>query len=426
MGFLSRIKAIRAALVIEPDSVSNPTGWLGKMLNAMQSHSGVTVTEETQLGVSDWYKCTRVISESVAMLPLKIYRDLGEGKGRQEAKTHPLYSLLHAEPNPHMTSFTWLECMLHHLVGWGRHASYIERDGFGNPIALWPIAPNKCRWEVRDGVRWFWVRIGNGGEVRFWEDEILWIPGLTKDGYNTYTPVQLHREALGIAKAIETYSAKFFGNGGRLMGTLNHPDTLSKEAAARLKESFKEKHGSLDSALELMVLEEGLKFNPLSTPPNEAQFIETRNWMRGEMAGLHRVPPHKIGDLSKSTNNNIEQQDLEFLRDCLMPWLVRIEQAMNRCLLMPREKKRFYIKFVVKGLMRGDTAARTAYYKAMWSMAVMSPNMIAEAEDENPVDHGDRLYVQAGFIPVDKVDEVIAKVGMTNPAKPKEENGGDK
>lgn len=416
MGLFSRINA---ATVIEGDSPASPTGWLARLMNAATTHAGVQISESNALTVADVYKCVRVISETGAMLPLKLYKRTSDG-GRKEAVDHPLYALLHDEPNEHMTSFTWREVIFAHLLLWGRHASYIERDGFGQAKALWPIAPDRWRWEVKDGVRWFYVQTGGGQTTKFWDDEILWIPGLTRDGYNTYSPVQLHRETLGLSKATETYGAKFFGNGGRPIGTLNHPGKLSKEAQQRLKDQFKEQHGSLDAALRLMVLEEGLKFDSISIAPDDAQFLETRKFQRGEVAGLYRVPPHKIGDLERSTNNNIEHQDLEFLRDTMMPWLERVEQAMCRCLLIGKEKKKFYAEHDVKGFMRGDMAARTAFYKAMWQMGAYSANRALKAENEEPVEGGDRLYVPVNYVPTDKVDEFIAKGGAKTLPAPKE------
>lgn len=390
---------IRNALSIPGDSLASPSGWMSRLLSLRETASGIVINEANALTVSDVSKCNRVIGETIAMLPWKIYRN--DGDSRKEARRHPLYFLIHDEPNPHMTSFTFREYMSSCLVLRGRFFAYIERNSNGSPVALWPIRPDLCRFEVKDGVMWFFARTTQGVEVKFWDDEILYIPGLTRDGYSTYSPIELHRESLGLSKATELFGAKFFGNGSHAGGFLQHPKNLSKEAQARLKTSFEEKHKGVENASALAVLEEGMTFVSNTVPPEQAQFLQTRTFQRSDIAGIFRVPPHKIGDLSRSTNNNIEHQDLEFLRDCIAPWLERIEQACNRRLLTPAEKKLgYYIEFEIKGMMRGDTAARTAFYQAMFATGAYSSNMILRSENEEPVEGGDEHFVPMNVVPL--------------------------
>jgi HK97 family phage portal protein len=390
---------IRNAIAIDGDSISQPTGWLQRLLAMTQTSSGVVIHEANALTVGDVYKCIMVIAQTIAMQPWKVFKRLDE-RGRMEATKHALYFLLHDEPNPRMTSFTYRLAMLYHLLIWGRHASYIERDGAGRIVALWPLRPDLFYWEIRDGRMWFFVSTMDGIPQQFWEDEILYIPGLTRDGYNSYSPVALHRETLGLSKALEVFGAKFFGNSATMGGFLKHPGHLSKEAAERLKESFEQKHRGLDTAHRIGVLEEGMEFIPSTVAPEDAQFILTRQFQRSDLAGLWRVPPHKIGDLSRSTNNNIEHQDLEFLRDCIGPWFAAIEQACNRSLLLPREKGKFFIEFDVNGMMRGDTAARMAYCNGMFMTGAFSPNDILEYNGLNPVPGGDKRFVPLNMVPL--------------------------
>jgi len=407
-------QGIRNALSIAGDSLASPSGWLSRLAAMSETSSGIAINEANALTVSDFYKCDRVLRETVAMLPWKVYQT--QTRGRKEAKKHPLYFLLHDEPNDHMTSFTYREMMMSNLNIWGRHYSYIERNKAGVIVALWPIRPDLCRMQVIDGVVWFWARTQSGPEMKFWDDEILYIPGLTRDGYFAYSPVMLQREALGLTKAMEMFGAKFFGNGSHSGGFLEHPGQISKEAATRLKEQFEERHSGIENAHRLAVLEEGMKFTTNTVPPETAQFLQSREFQRGEIAGLMRVPPHKIGDLSRSTNNNIEHQDLEFLRDSIAPWLERIEQSCNRSLLLPSEKGKFYIEFEIKGMMRGDTAARTEFYKAMFATAAYSPNMILESENDEPFDGGDEHFVPLNMVPVSKIDQMYQDNGELDPA----------
>jgi HK97 family phage portal protein len=291
------------------------------------------------------------------------------------------------------------------LLIWGRHASYIERDGNGKITALWPLRPDLFYWEIRDGKMWFWVSTIDGIPQQFWEDEILYIPGLTREGYNAYSPIALHRETIGLSKALEVFGAKFFGNSATTGGFLKHPGNLSKEAGERLKESFEARHRGLDTAHRIAVLEEGMDYMPTTVDPEKSQFVLTRQFQRSDLAGLWRVPPHKIGDLSRSTNNNIEHQDLEFLRDCIAPWLTCIEQACNRSLLLPREKGRLFVEFDINGMMRGDTVARMAYCNGMFQTSAFSPNDILEYNGLNPVKGGDRRFIPLNMVPLDKVDD---------------------
>jgi HK97 family phage portal protein len=412
MGLVQRILNAVSVAGVNP---SNPSNWLVRMFGGAGSSSGIVITESNALTVSDVYKCVRVLSEAVAMLPWNLYRRLPVG--REIAESHPLYPVLHAEPNDHMTSFVYRECMMAHLLLWGKHASYIERNPVtGKVVALWPIRPDRFRPQLENGEIWWYVRTDNGQEGKYFDDEILYIPALTSDGFNAYSPIRLHAEALGLSKATEVFGAKFFGNGSRPSGFLSHPGTLKKETKRRLKEEFEEMHRGVDHAHRLAVLEEGLKFEKMSIPPDEAQFLETRKFQRTEISGLFRVPPHKISDLERGTFSNIEQQNLEFYTDAVIPWLERIEQAGNRKLLMPSEKKKYYNKFLVKGMLRGDTAARTQHYKDMFDRGVYSENTILEMEDENPVPGGDRRYIPMNMVPVDLVDQIFAP--KEKPAEP--------
>jgi HK97 family phage portal protein len=403
MGLFSNI---RNALSIPGDSLSSPSGWLTRLLALSETSAGIAINEYNALTVADVWKCDRVIRETIAMLPWKVYQH--QPRGRKELKSHPLYFLLHDEPNPNMSSFTFREMLVSNLNLWGKHFSYIERNKNGQVVGLWPIRPDLCRFQIVDGVMWFFARTLQGAEMKYWDDEIFYVPGLTRDGIHSYSPIALHRETLGLSKATEIFGAKFFGNGLHQGGNISHPGNISKEAAARLKEQFEERHSGLENAHRLMVLEEGMKFETNTVPPEDAQFLQTRQFQRADVAGLFRVPPHKIGDLSRATFSNIEHQDLEFLRDCIAPTLERIEQAGNRRLLLPGEKGKIYIEFEIKGMLRGDTAARAAWYQARFNTASMSPNDIKEAENEEIVDGGDEYFVPMNMVPLSQIGKVHA------------------
>lgn len=389
---------IRNAMAFPGESLSQPSGWMSRLFGGPESTSGVVIHEENCLGVSDFYKCDRVRRETVAALPLKVYKY--DGADREEARNHPLYFLLHDEPNDHMTAFTYIELMVSNLGIWNRHYSYIERNKAGSIIALWPIRPDLCRLEVKDGKMWFHARPLNGPEVKFWDDEILYIPGPSREGYFPFRPVMQKRDALGLSKAMEMFGGAFFGSGSHMGGFLQHPGNISDAAAARLKASFEEKHKGLDNAHRLAVLEEGMTFETNIIPPETAQFLQSRQFQRGEIAGLERIPPHKIGDLSRSTNNNIEHQSLEFYTDSIAPWLERIEQAANRGLLFQREKGRIFIEFDIDGMMRADQESQTAYFTGMFQAGALNPNEIRRKKNLPAYEGGDNYYVPMNMVPV--------------------------
>lgn len=406
MGLVQRFMAAVSVAGVQP---SDPPDWMVRMFNGFGSSAGVTITESNALTVADVYKCVTVIRETVAMLPWELRRNL-DPRGSQAARGHNLYSILHDEPNDMMTSFTFKEAMLSHLLLWGRHASYIERNPTtGKIVALWPLRPDRVRYKIENGQRWWYVASDRGQEAQFWDDEILWIPAFTTDGYNSVSPIRLHCEALGLAKATEVYGARVFGNGSLPPGYLKHPTSLKKEAAARLKESWEQLHRGIDKAWRIAVLEEGVEFQTLNMPNDEAQFLETRKFQRTEIAGIFRVPLHKIGDLEKATFSNIENQDQQFYNDAVTPWLVRIEQSCNRCLLLPTEKKKYFNKFNMKGALRGDTQARTEFYKALFDRGVFSADDILDTEDEDLIGGvlGNRRYVAMNMVPTDLVDQVL-------------------
>jgi HK97 family phage portal protein len=384
------------------------------------SVSGINISESNALTIADVYKCVRAISQPTAMLPWRVFEVLERGK--QLATAHPLYYLLYRRPNDNMSSFVFRETMMCHLLLWGNFYAYIERNGYsGKIIALWPLCPHAVKKVVKDRAVTFAVRNSQNVEEIFDQEEILHIPGLGYDGYRGYSPIDLHRESLGLSKATELYGAAFFGNNSRPDGYLSHPAKLKKDTIDRLEQSWEAKHRGVQNSHKIAVLEEGLKFESMSLSPEHAQYIETRKFQRSEIAGLFGVPPHKIGDLDKATFSNIEHQAREFIIDSVQPWLTRIEQECDHALLSERDQQKFYTKFEIKGYLRGDTAAQTQHIKDMFNIGVYSSNDAREFLDLNPIDGGDTYYVPLNMVPADKVQELFAS--KTDP-QPNQKNEG--
>ena len=373
------------------------------------SSSGKYVTERSAMQMTAVYCCVRILSEAVASLPLQFYRYTDDG-GKEKAVDHPLYFLLHDEPNPEMTSFIFRETLMTHLLLWGNAYSQIIRNGKGEVVALYPLMPDRMKVDRDEHGRLYYEytvydsddvdgRRGTdrvGRTVRLQPHDVLHIPGLGFDGLVGYSPIAMAKNAIGLAIATEEYGSKFFANGAAPSGVLEHPGTIKDPS--RVRESWQATFGGSGNANKIAVLEEGMKYTPISISPEQAQFLETRKFQIDEIARIFRVPPHMIGDLEKSSFNNIEQQSLEFVKYTLDPWVSRWEQAMVRALLTPDEKKKYFFKFNVDGLLRGDYQSRMNGYATARQNGWMSANDIRELEnlDRIPAEEGGDLYVING------------------------------
>ena len=367
------------------------------------STSGKPVTERSAMQMTAVYSCVRILSEAVAGLPLHLYcyNDTG---GKEKAIDHPLYHLLHDEPNPEMSSFVFRETLMSHLLLWGNAFSQIIRNGRGEIIALYPLMPNRMTVD-RDSHGKLYYRYTTtsddaptmeGSTVYLAPSDVLHIPGLGFDGLVGYSPIAMAKNAIGMAIACEEYGAKFFANGATPGGVLEHPGTIKDPQ--RVRESWQSTFGGSGNANKVAVLEEGMKYTPISISPEQAQFLETRKFQINEIARIFRVPPHMVGDLEKSSFSNIEQQSLEFVKYTLDPWLIRWEQSIFRSLFTEDEKKQYFAKFNVEGLLRGDYATRMSGYATARQNGWMSANDIRELEnlDRIPAEEGGDLYLING------------------------------
>ena len=377
------------------DSVSAaPTFYFGT------SSAGKSVTAQTAIQLSTVYACVRVISETVASLPLGVYEATDDGN--QKAAEHPLYRLLHDEPNTEMTSFVFREVMLTHLLLYGNSYSQIIRSGKNSIVGLYPLLPDHMDVD-RDskGNLTYTYTTSDGKTVVIKPTDVLHIPGLGFDGVMGYSPIALEKSAIGLGIASEEYGSKFFSNGARPSGILTHPNTVKNPKAIR--ESWNTAYGGSSNANRVAILEEGMTFTPLSIPNNEAQFLETRKFQVEEICRIFRVPPHLVGDLEHATFSNIEHQSIDFAVHTIRPWLVRIEQAMNRALFSDQEKGKFYVQFNIDGLMRGDYKSRMEGYAIARQNGWMSANDIRELENQNPIpaeEGGDAYLVNGNMISI--------------------------
>lgn len=350
------------------------------------------------------YACVRILAEAVAGLPLHVYEHDGKG-GKKKAEDHPLYRLLHDEPNPEMTSFGFRETMMGHLLLYGNAYAQIIRNGKGEVMALYPLMPGKMSVDRDSHGNLFYLytrdegdtpTLGKSSQVVLLPSDVLHIPGLGFDGLIGYSPIAMAKNAIGLAIATEDYGAKFFANGASPGGVLEHPGTVKD--VKRVRDSWNALYQGSANAHKIAVLEEGMRYQAIGVSPEQAQFLETRKFQINEIARIFRVPPHMVGDLEKSSFSNIEQQSLEFVKYTLDPWICRWEQSLQRALFSPEEKKRFFLRFNLDGLLRGDYQSRMAGYAVGRQNGWMSTNDIRELEnlDRLPAEMGGDLYLING------------------------------
>ena len=394
--------------------------------------SGKPVNERTAMQTTAVYACVRILAEAVASLPLHVYEYQDDG-GKKLVHDHPLYYLLHDEPNPEMTSFVFRETLMSHLLIWGNAYAQIIRDGAGRVLGLYPLLPDKMDVQRDDKGNIYYVYSRNSdenpmfkeyGNIKLKAEDVLHIPGFGFDGLIGYSPIAMAKNAVGMTLACEEYGASFFANGANPGGVLEHPGVLKDPS--KVRESWNSVYRGVSNAHKIAVLEEGMKYQQIGIPPEEAQFLETRKFQINEIARLYRIPPHMVGDLDKSSFSNIEQQSLEFVKYTLDPWVIRWEQSLQRSLLLPGEKGKYFIKLNVDGLLRGDYQSRMNGYAVGRQNGWFSANDIREMENMNPIpdEEGGNLYLINGAMTKLADAGAFAKTDTGQQNTPAQENSG--
>ena len=382
-------------------------------VGANKNYAGVRVDSTTALQSTVVLACVRVLAESIASLPLHIYQRREDG-GKAIAREHPLYRVLHTCPNSWQTSFEWREQQLLHLGTYGQSFSEVVRDSRDIISELIPLHPSRMRVErMMTGELRYLYQEEAGGLTTYSQGQVMHIRWLSDDGVNGIVPIELARDAIGLARACEIHGASFFGNGARPGVVLATDNVLSAEAAENLRSNWERVHRGPDRASRTAVLQGGLKPMEIGSSNQESQFLETRRFQIEEICRLYRVPPHLVGDLTRSSFSNIEQQSIDFVQHTLVPWLRRLETAFARDLLFDSET--YFVEFDTRGLLRGDAAARGSYYSTLYNLGVASINEIRSWENLDPVDGGDLRFVG---LSMQTLGEANAKVKAASEAPP--------
>lgn len=386
---IDRIKGfITRALSLSGGNLRDPR--LNEVFGSSGTDSGVRVTPESALTYSAVYAAVRCIAEAVSCLPLNLFERLPTG-GKSPSRGNPLHVLLHDEPNPEMTSYQWREAAMGHLLLWGNSYSEIVRDLEGNVVELWPIDPTIVTpTRTESGELYYDL---NRGKSFITAANMLHIPGLSFDGISGMSPISLARQSIGLSLAIEQFGSGYFGRGARPGGVLTFPGQLSSEARSNLRRSFEELHAGGANSHRVALLEAGLKWEAIGVPPDDSQFLQSREFQIIEIARWFNLPPNKLKDLSKTSYNSLEQMNISFAVDTLRPWLVRWEQQLNRKIIRPKDRERLFFEFNIEGILRGDLQSRYQAYSVGRNWGWLSVNEIREKENLNPVDGGD-VYMQ--------------------------------
>jgi HK97 family phage portal protein len=376
----------------------------GSWASSNRNPSGVKVDAETALRSTVVLACIRVLSTSVAGLPLHLYRRLPSG-GKEIAREHPLYRLLHTQPNSWQTSFEWREQMMLHLLSHG--FALDEKVYTGGAISeIVPLHPSRVKTEQLENNRLrYTYREASGSSTVYTQDAVMSVRGMSDDGVNGMSTIELARDAIGLARACEIHGATYFGSGARPGVILSTDQMLSPEAAENTRNQWERAHRGPDRSHRTAVLQGGLKVNELGGNNQESQFLEARRFQVEEVCRLFGVPPHLVGDLTRSSFSNIEQQSLDFLTNGLMPYLRRIESSIARDLLEGDDEH--FAEFDTRGVLRADAAGRSSYYNTMWNLGVLSVNEIRSLENLNPVESGDVRFVQLNMTTLDKAAQVV-------------------
>lgn len=409
-------------------SLSSLPNWLERLLIGSSADDGETggmrIDETTQYQISTVFACIRNISDDCAKLPLYLYRR--EDRGRKRLADHPLLRVLD-RPNPDMTPFTFRSTLTGHAVGWGNGYAEIVRLGNGRPAELWPMLPDRVSvTRSRDGSIFYdYANPYTGRNVALESSDVFHIMGPTLDGFVGLSVVQYARRSMGISAAAERFGASFFGNSSMPRGVLEHPARLGKETSKTLRESWEEIHKGTANANKIAILEEGMKFHSITIPPDDAQFLETRQFQIPEICRWYRMPPHKVADLSNANFSNIEHSNIDYVTDTLFSWLVRWEQEIERKLLMLGERS-LDAEHLTSAMLRGDHKARNEANAVGRQWGWLSANDVRDNEGQPLIDEakgGDVYLVPANManaataLEAKKVEPTQAGAPAANPVQ---------
>ena len=384
-----------------------------------KSTSGENVDEKSAMQIATVYACVRLLADSVAQIPLHLYKWDGEDRS-VKAREHPLYKILHRQANPEMTKFSFMEMLMVQLLLWGNAYAQIVRDGKNSVLGLYPLLPENVEIDRDESGKLYYIYHAytndvpgeTNKDIYFRREEILHIPGLGFNGLVGFSPIAMMKNPLGSTISVEKYGSSFFRNNGQPIGVLQHPTSLKDPE--RLRQDWKRIYGGSENAHNVAILEEGITYKPISLPPEDSQFLSTREFDVETICSIFRVPPHMVQFLKRSTFNNIEHQSIDFVVHTLDPWLIRIEEAIVKDVLLEDEQDIYYPKFNVDGLLRGAVEERMRAYSIAIASGIITSNEARQKENLPPFppeEGADHPIVNGSYV---RLSDVGAAYGRNN------------
>ncbi len=384
--------------------------------SAFGNASGEAVSKEQALRVAAVWSCVRVLSETIASLPISLY-EKDENNQKKVKSDNPLNALISQQPSPLFNSFMFFERIMVDLSLDGNFYAYIERNNGGFPVGLHPIKCNDVDVFISPKGRGVYYEIKESDSSNSYPKtgrvagiDMIHVKGLSTNGIQGKSPIQVAAETLGIALALDKHAGAYFKNGSQLGGILKHPGTLKPETAKRLRESWSNNYSGTSNTGKTAILEEGMDFQARTIPNNQAQFIESRQYQISDICRLFRVPNHLVNDLSNATYSNIEAQQIDFVVHTITPWIKRIESELNAKLVPFKKRGTEYFKFNLTAILRGDSKARADYYRTLVNIGVMSPDEVRKLEDLNSVGGASEdYYMQSNMLPINRLGESTSR-----------------
>jgi HK97 family phage portal protein len=338
----------------------------------------INVTEEKALSTSTYFSCVKVIGETMASMDLEVVERIG--KATRANTSHPNYWLLHAEPSPYYNRFEWVQAMLIWATTWGNGYSKIIRDRFANAKELKLIPEYEVTAKLTDRGKLYYEWYHDGKIEIIMADDMIHLKNFGTSGLAGFSTATLQRESLGNTIAKTLHEGAFYSNGAKASGVLMTPGTFGPKERANVTESFNKANEGAKNRFKTIILEEGVKYQQLTIPQNDAQFLESKKYDQTEVCGWFRMPPHKVGILDNANYSNIESQDRSFAKDVAVPWAIRFQQELDRKLFFEGERGRFMTQFNLDDLIKGDIKTRYEVYNSAVQTGILKPTEPREAE----------------------------------------------
>jgi len=387
-------------------SLENPSTPLSSFFDEdRKTTAKIVVTEEKALGIGSYFSCVKVIGETMAQMDLEVVEKIG--KTTRANTSHPNYWLLHAEPSPHYNRFEWIQGMLVWATSWGNGYSKIVRDRFANAIELKLLPEYEVTPKLTNRGKLYYEWSHDGDVEIIMSDDMIHLKNLGANGLVGFSTATMQRESLANSIAKQQHEGAFYSNGAKASGILMTPGTMGQKETKNLKESFNKENELAKNRFKTIVLEEGVKYQQLTIPQNDAQFLETKKFDRSEIAGWFRVPPHKIGDLEKANYSNIEAQDRAFAKDVAVPWAERFQQELNRKLFFEEERGKYMTQFNLDDLIKGDIKTRYEVYGSAVQFGILRPTEAREQEgwEMDGTEAINKFFMNSTMLPVDQLGQ---------------------